>query len=340
MNKTCNYAVGAFVLLSLLACEKSSPVQDMDEQEEEQPVVIDVDDVTQFTQLYWADEFDDDQLNEQVWWIQNTDSYNNELQCYKHAHERQNVYMGVEPITGNRCMVISAKRDTCSEHGKFFTSGKVSTQVGDWKEWVSTTYGRVEASIMLPKTYKGLWPAFWMMGTDVGNGVSWAACGEIDILEVGAAAGYTTVEKSESYINGACHWGSGWENGQHWNNSQFSTIDHSLQDGAFHTYTLVWTQKTIRCYVDWDGDKEAKPYFKLSIDRDKIRSYANNAPKYFHKPFYLMFNLAVGGDYPNIKDPALVSAMELEGGHAEMYVDWVRVYHAADEAYHTPYVVE
>ncbi|MBP5317968.1 MAG: glycoside hydrolase family 16 protein, partial [Paludibacteraceae bacterium] len=200
------------------------------------------------------------------------------------------------------------------------------------------TYGRVEASIKLPKTYKGLWPAFWMMGTDVGNGVSWAACGEIDILEAGAAAGMSTVEKSESYINGACHWGSGWESGQHWNSSRFKQIEWSLQDDEFHLFTLIWTQKTIRCYVDLDRHPDQDPYFSMDISRERIREgVANNAPQYFHKPFYLMFNLAVGGDYPNIRQPEMVSALSLEGGEARMYVDYVRIWHSPDAAYHTPY---
>ncbi|MBO4369832.1 MAG: glycoside hydrolase family 16 protein [Paludibacteraceae bacterium] len=319
--------------LMLWGCSTDAPiVPEPDEPVIEEPA-ISYQDI--FTQLYWEDNFDGEALNESVWWIQNTDSYNNELQCYK--HNNGNVSVGKEPVSGKNCLIITAKRDTCDEHNRYITSGKISTQVGDWTDWVSTTYGRVEASILLPKTYKGLWPAFWMMGTDVGNGHGWASCGEIDILEAGASAGMSTVEKSESYINGACHWGSGWENGTHWYSSRFKQIDYSLQDGDFHLYTLIWTQDSINCYVDLDRYPYQKPYFSLCISRDRIvEGQANNAPQYFHKPFYFMFNLAVGGDYTGIKDPSKITAMDLKDGHAEMYVDYIRVYHAPDESYHTP----
>ena len=337
-----NLAAVAAIALALFACKKEEPVidtniPDEDTEEVDPPVVAssDTEPKNLFTVLYWEDNFDGNALNESVWWIQNTDSYNNELQCYK--HNNGNVTVGKEPLSGKNCLIITAKRDTCAEHGRYFSSGKISTQVGAWTDWVSTTYGRIEASIKLPKTYKGLWPAFWMMGTDVGNGHGWASCGEIDILEVGARAGMNTVEKSEAYINGACHWGSGWENGTHWYSSRFKQIAYSLQDDEFHLYTLLWSQKSIRCYVDLDRYPDAEPYYTLNISKDKIvEGQANNAPKYFHKPFYFMLNLAVGGDYTGISDPAKVSALEMEGGHAEMYVDFVRCYHSPDESYHTP----
>ncbi|MBP5318301.1 MAG: hypothetical protein J6Y77_02740, partial [Paludibacteraceae bacterium] len=104
------------------ACSQAEPQAPAPEEEPSQPV--DIDSQSQFTQLFWEDNFDGDQLDETVWWIQNTDSYNNELQCYK--HNNGNVTMGVEPVSGNRCLVITAKRDTCS-HGRYITSGKVST---------------------------------------------------------------------------------------------------------------------------------------------------------------------------------------------------------------------
>lgn len=52
---------------------------------------------------------------------------------------------------------------------------------------------------------------------------------------------------------------------------------------------------------------------------------------YFQKPFYFLFNLAVGGTYTNIYDPAKITALPNEGDTAEMLVDWVRVYQADDD---------
>src|SRR5690606_33820583 len=92
----------------------------------------------------------------------------------------------------------TAKKETFG--GKPATSGRINS-VG--KKYFK--HGKVEASIKLPKTANGLWPAFWMMGNDYPT-VGWPACGEIDILEMGHSKGITN-KTQDRFFNGALHWG-------------------------------------------------------------------------------------------------------------------------------------
>src|SRR5690606_25875298 len=84
--------------------------------------------------------------------------------------------------------------------GRSVTSGRINSQKKQFFK-----YGKIEASIKLPKTANGLWPAFWMMGNDYAT-VGWPACGEIDILEMGHSTGITKGTQ-DRYFNGALHWG-------------------------------------------------------------------------------------------------------------------------------------
>jgi beta-glucanase (GH16 family) len=122
----------------------------------------------------------------------------------------------------------------------------------------------------MPHIANGLWPAFWMLGSDIATN-PWPACGEIDIVEMGNATGIA-------------------------NGTQNATHTASLQDD-FHLFTLIWDERSIKLYLDLDLDLRptAAPYFTMDIT-DKS---AGAAGYYFHKPFYFLFNLAVGGYSPS-----------------------------------------
>ena len=128
---------------------------DSTEQQQEEPNYLEI-----FSELYWEDQFNGESLDESVWRIEDMDAANREIQCYHHGSH--NVKVDEEPLSGNRCLVITAMRDTC-EHGCFISSGRVSTTAGSWQQWTSTTYGRIDASMMIPPVQSGLWPAFWMI---------------------------------------------------------------------------------------------------------------------------------------------------------------------------------
>jgi beta-glucanase (GH16 family) len=133
---------------------------------------------------------------------------------------------------------------------RIISSGRVNTQ-----NKFTFQYGKIEASIKLPKTADGLWPAFWLLGADFAD-AGWPECGEIDVLEMGSKAGIDN-NVQEKYFNGAVHWGKV-ENGNHPNYAVSAVNEYSLQDGKFHLYALVWDRKSIRMYLDGN----ARPYFE------------------------------------------------------------------------------
>lgn len=259
--------------------------------------------------LVWEDNFNKKTINQKYWTI-NEDGNgggNNELQYYS----KENISIEKEPVSGVKCLVITAKKEDYK--GKTATSGRIST-LGK-KEF---KFGKIEARIKIPQTADGLWPAFWMLGADQKT-AGWPKCGEIDIVEMGKKAGIDN-KVQDRYFNGACHWGEGWNGGRYPNKGISTTNDYSLQDG-FHTYTLFWTADSITMYLDLDIHPDSKPYFSMPVTGDSLEYETS---RYFRKPFYLIFNLAVGGSFPEIYDIQKVSA--LYKGETKMYVDYVRVY--------------
>ena len=194
-------------------------------------------------------------------------------------------------------LVLTAKRE-----GDKFYSGRVNSKGKN-----SFQYGKVESSIKLPKTANGLWPAFWMMGD---NDKEWPACGEIDIMEMGEKAGIAN-NTTEAYINSAIHYGPDVEG--HEQIFQTKTMEKSLQDGNYHVYSLEWNENELIVKVD---DILIKT-FNIGPDSGRF--------EYFNDKFYFLFNLAVGGDFPGITDPAQITALK-DGEKAQMFIDWVKIY--------------
>ena len=254
--------------------------------------------------LLWSDEFDGSALKTANWTPETGTGSggwgNAELQYYTSRPEN------VKVEDGN--LVITARKE--NYEGSPATSGRLIT-MGK----VYFRYGYVVASIRLPKTGNGLWPAFWMMGNDFPD-VGWPRSGETDILEMGNSTGIREGTQ-EKYLNGACHWwsGQGYNAPSH---ATHTTNPYSLQDGEFHTYTCVWDENYIRMYIDREKYPDVKPYFEMRI-LDNMGG--TNA---FRKNNFLLLNLAVGGNFPGIHDISGVTA--LASGSAEMSVDYVRVF--------------
>ena len=262
---------------------------------------------TEYT-LVWSDEFDGDELDLSKWFIEDNGNGggNNELQYY----DARGVSMGTEPVTGRKCLILTARKE--NYRGRTASSGRINTSNS-----FTFTHGRVEALIRLPQTADGLWPAFWLLGADYIDN-PWPACGEIDILEMGNATGIRQGTQ-DRYFNGACHWGH-YSGSGYPNYAVASNAPYSLQDG-FHLFTLEWDEQAVRCYLDLHLYPDNEPYFAMNID-DK--SEENSPGHYFHKDYFILFNLAVGGNFTGIWNIDQITA--LASGQASMYVDYVRVY--------------
>lgn len=166
----------------------------------------------------------------------------------------------------------------------------------------SFKYGTISASIKLPETANGLWPAFWMMGD---NDKEWPACGEIDIMEMGDKEGIATGTASRR-VNTAIHYGP--TPASHEQQYHASAVSTDLQDGQYHTYTLTWD--------------ESKAI--ISIDDKPFHSFDIKDNPYFHDKSFILFNLAVGGTFTGITDASGVTALK-KGDKATMYVDWIKI---------------
>ncbi len=176
-------------------------------------------------------------------------------------------------------LVITGKKENYD--GFEYTSAKLKTE-----GQVFFQYGRLEASIKLP-AFQGSWPAFWTLGENHSS-VGWPACGEIDIMEQ---------INTEMEIHGHIHWQ---HDGGHASTGG-STGDVDVTD--FNVYAIEWDKEEIRWFVNDNH------YFTADISEIEE----------FHKPHYLILNMAIGGSWPghDIDDSALPAQMEVE---------YVRVY--------------
>lgn len=226
--------------------------------------------------LIWSDEFNGTSIDNTVWNMETGSlNVNNEDEYYQTANA----------TVANGNLVITAKRE---QVGNFpYTSARMNTL-----NKVSAQYGRIEARIKLPVGL-GLWPAFWMMGTNLPS-VSWPTCGEIDIMEH---------VNANNTIYGTMHWNSG-------GHVQYGKTTDIVNPGDYHIYAVDWDKNSIRWYVD----------NTLYVTAD-ISNGINNTGA-FQLPFFIILNLAVGGDFPGQNIDTSVFP-------ASMYVDYVRVYKAS-----------
>ena len=248
--------------------------------------------------LVWSDEFNGDSLDRSNWNIQTGDGSaqgipgwgNNELQSYR----SDNI-----AVEGGH-LIITAREE--NRDGRNYTSGRINT-AGK----LDFTYGRVEARIHAPGN-QGLWSAFWMLPTDSKYG-TWAASGEIDIMEVFS-------RDPAPFNQAAVHYGMAWPL-QAFHYQRNESVDPS---SGFHEYALEWDANELRWYVDGQHYYTVRnsTYWTYYVD-DATGAFtegSDSAP--FDQPFHLLLNMAVGGTLGG--DPAPGSTP------ADLRVDYVRVY--------------
>lgn len=244
--------------------------------------------------LVWNDEFEGTDIDMTKWQHQvgGWGFGNNEDQYY--TSDAANAYLY------NGKLVIKAMKQEYG--GKPYTSAKLVTQgKADW------TYGRFEIRAKLPRG-KGMWPAIWMMPTDMQKYGGWPSCGEIDIME------YLGHEPRTVY--GTLHMGN-----PHIYRGGHVELEATLADN-FHLFALEWTPTEMRWYVD---DEE---YYRTSTWLTRNNEDADNEPfpAPFDRAFYLQLNLAVGGNWPGYPDDTTVFPQTFE-------IDYVRVYQPDDGRY-------
>lgn len=232
--------------------------------------------------VVWEDEFTGTAVNPENW------TYdlgaggwgNNELQSYDTA----------SATVQNGELLITARKNPDGS----YSSARLKTQ--GRQSW---TYGRVAARMRLPRG-QGLWPAFWMLGTNI-TSVGWPKCGEIDIMEMIGGG-----EDRDDSVYGTIHW----DNGGHAStgSSRIELADPEFFHDGYYVFDVEWSPTAIVWHID--GVETAR----VSIDRTAFPDREE-----FHAPFFIVLNLAVGGSWPGSPDATTEFPQVLA-------VDWVRVY--------------
>jgi beta-glucanase (GH16 family) len=234
-------------------------------------------------ELVWSDEFSGTSLNTSVWNYETGGNGwgNNELENYTAG--TNNAYLQ------NGSLVIEAKKEKLGNNN--YTSARLTTSGKK-----SFTYGRVDIKAKVPVS-KGIWPALWMLGQNI-NTVNWPACGEIDIME-----NIGETKPSKNY--GTAHWGL--SASSHLSSGGSSALTTGLYSDSFHVYSINWTADKIQWLID-----DVKYY---EVTKQQITG--GNFP--FDKPFFIILNVAVGGNWPGSPDATTTFPQK-------MYVDYIRVY--------------
>lgn len=280
--------------------------------------------------LVWCDEFDGPAIDETKWTFDIGDGGdrpsgpgwgNQEKEYYTRRTEN------AQTKDGN--LIISALKD-----GPHYANGGTAYDYSSarmaTRGKANWTFGRIEARAKLPKG-QGLWPAFWMLPSDSAYG-GWASSGEIDIMEYKGQATDT--------IYGTLHFGDQWPK------NQFVSCPLKLASGSFaddfHVFAAEWDASGIHMFVDdiayeaqlpkgatpppsvcvaADGKTPVTPNVNENVKDAKAGYFSGggSAPAPFDRPFHILLNMAVGGQFVGgTVDPAVFPQT--------MVVDYVRVY--------------
>lgn len=194
---------------------------------------------------------------------------------------------------GHSHMIIRAVRTASGG----YTSARLKTQ-GKFE----VKYGRIAARIRVPHG-QGIWPAFWMLGGDIGT-VGWPACGEIDIME--------NIGKEPGIVHATVH-GPGYSGGSGIG-SQLTLEENRRLTDDFHVFEVRWEPQRLAFFID------GKPYHEATPAR-----LPAGARWVFDHPFFILLNVAVGGVWPGYPDQTTTFPQT-------MMIDWVRVWERENDA--------
>ncbi len=229
--------------------------------------------------LIWEENFNGLQLDETVWNFEQGDGC--PAICGWGNNERQ-IYTKNNHFLKDGKLIIQARKEN-----NIYTSTRITT-----KEKKQFQYGRIEARAKLPLG-KGLWPAFWMLGSNISQ-VAWPKCGEIDILEY--------VGKEPHIVFTSLHTQDSHGNTINTQRTNFPKIEE-----GFHIYAIDWTKDKIDFFVD-----DILVYtFQPEVKNENTWPY--------NHPFFLLINLAVGGNFggPEVDDTIFPQ---------DFTIDYIKVY--------------
>ncbi len=188
---------------------------------------------------------------------------NDELEYYANAENAATDGQGNLVITARKADgALQCYYGPCK-----YTSARLLT-----KNRFEIAYGRVEARIKVPRG-AGLWPAFWMLGTD------------IDQVTGRRPARSTSWRTSAppNEVFGTLH-GPGTRAGRA---TAAPTTSANQSPTAFHTFTVEWQPNKIVWYVDGIQYHQATP----------IDAFLQGKQWVYNHPFFMLLNVAVGGNF-------------------------------------------
>ena len=230
--------------------------------------------------LVWSDEFDGSSLSSNWTFDIGTGSSG-------WGNNELQYYTDQNYTVAGGYLEIKAKSETFNFQE--YTSTRIKSQgINSWK------YGRIDIRAALPYG-KGIWPALWMLGDNISS-VGWPSCGEIDIMEMIGGEGF-----NDRTIHGTAHWD---QSGHSQYGNSFTLPSGKFAD-EFHVFSIIWDASSIKWLVD---DVQ---YNQLDITPAELSEFQNN--------FFLIFNVAVGGNWPGNPDATTLFPQS-------MYIDYVRVF--------------
>jgi beta-glucanase (GH16 family) len=231
--------------------------------------------------LAWSDEFNGTTLNPSDWVFETGTGSNG------WGNNELQYYRQENTAVQDGYLTITAKKESFG--GREYTSSRIKTQ--DKRVF---KYGRIDIRAKLPEG-QGIWPALWMLGANIST-VSWPASGELDIMElIGGGAG------RDNTIHGTVHYDN---NGYGTSGKSYMLANGKFSD-QFHVFSIVWDAAAIKWLVD------DVPFHEVDITAAPLNE--------FHNPFFLLLNVAVGGNWPGSPNTTTVFPQK-------MVVDYVRVF--------------
>lgn len=241
--------------------------------------------------LVWSDEFNS--INTGTWTHETGGGGfgNSEREYYTAG---QNAFIQFDAAANSNVLVMEARKDNPVNYNCWYGRCEYTSSRMNTNGKKTFQYGRIEARMKLPQT-QGIWPAFWMLGNDIGS-VGWPQCGEIDIME---HVGFEPV-----VTHGAIH-GPGYSG-----NTPFIGANY-LNEAVnvnYHVYAVEWNSTSIKYFVDGS--------LFYQVTKAQVQTYGNWV---YDHPMFLILNVAVGGAWPGNPDGSSTFPQR-------MLVDYIRVY--------------